>query len=87
MVALSIIGFVVVDATAQVHTQFDQNGWTTSFSRNTALLLMAGAGVLAAFVLSVVVRTRQELPWLRWFAIAVMTLLPVTYLFSVLEAA
>ena len=87
MVVLSVIGLLVVDASAQVHTKFSFDGWTTSYSRNTSLAIWAGAALLVATAMHFTLATNEGLPWLRYLAIALMTLLPVTQLLSIIEAA
>lgn len=84
--AIAIIGLLTVPSTAQVHTQFDLGGWTTSYSRNVSLLMYTGAAVLAAAVLNLAL-TQDPRPWVRWLAIGVMTLLPIVQLLAVIDAS
>ena len=87
MVVLSAVGFLVIDPSTQVHTQFSLDGWTTSYTRNTSLAIFAGAALLAGVVLSYTLNTHPGLTWMKWLAIGVMTLLPIAQLASILEAA
>lgn len=85
-IAIALVGFLVVDAGAQVPTQFGLGGWTTTHDRNVSLTIFIGSHLLAAVILSATLR-QIFLPWLRWLAIAMMTLLPIVTLLAVLSAA
>ena len=87
MIALSVIGFLVIDPSARVHTKFDLDGWTVSYTRNTALLVYVGAGLLTAGALALSLKMNEGIPWLRWLAVGVMTLLPVVELLAIIHAA
>jgi hypothetical protein len=85
-IAIALLGFLVVEPSAQVPTKFGLGGWTTTHERNVSLPIFIGSQLLVAGTLSITL-SGTFVPWLRWLAIAIMTLLPITTLLAVLEAA
>lgn len=81
ILALCTFGFFALDAGSKVPVGFDADGWTAYRKRNVALLLYAGAGLLAWLV-----GRATSVPWLRTLLLALLVLITVVLIAALSSA-